>query len=115
MTLTCHNISLEGLICFVVRHQQGPARGAKVAACFYPETMLHIQVLRVAMVSSVDTVFMLVVMGVWRQRAVNNLREARKRETTVTSTRAEVLVCVKKSEGKLVNASDSWLTKKGIK
>lgn len=36
--------------------------------------------------------------------------KARKRET-MTSKRAEVLVCVEKSKGKLVNASDSWLTK----
>ncbi len=36
--------------------------------------------------------------------------QAKKRET-MTSKRAEVLVCVKKSKGKLVNALDSCPTK----
>lgn len=50
-------------------------------------------------------------MGVWRQgfHTVDNLRG--KEKTTVTSMRAEVMVCVKKSKGKLVNASDSWHAK----
>lgn len=68
------------------------------------------------MLSGVGTVFTFAVMGVWSQgfHTLDNLREARKRETTVTSVRAEVLVCVKKSKSESVNASDSWLTK-GIK
>lgn len=84
---------------------------AKAATCFYPETILYIPVFRVTVLSG--TVFTFVVTGVWRQgfHTLDNLREARKRETTLTSMRAEVLVCVKKSKGKLANASDSWLTK----
>lgn len=64
------------------------------------------------MLSSFGTVFRMAVMGVWRQgfHTLDNLREAMKRETTMTSMRAEVLVCVGKSKGKLVNALDSWLT-----
>lgn len=55
--------------------------------------------------NAVGTVFTFAVMGVWRQgfHTRYNEREARKRETTVTS------VCVKESKGTLVNAS--WLTK----
>lgn len=58
------------------------------------------------MLSSVGAVFTFAIMGVWRQEfhTLDNLREARKKETTMTSVRAEVLVCVKKSTGKLVNA-----------
>lgn len=41
----------------------------------------------------------------------DNLRQAKKRETTVTSMRAEVVVCVKKSKGKLENVSDSCTQK----
>lgn len=43
-----------------------------------------------------------------------NLRQAKKRETTMTSMRAEVAVCVKKSEGKLVNVFD-YCTQKETK
>lgn len=46
------------------------------------------------------------VMGMWRQgfHTADNPGEARGGETAVTSIRAEVLVCVKRSKGESVNA-----------
>lgn len=112
--MICHSRSLDGFSFFFFFSQikTGSCKWVKAATCFCPETIR--QVFRVTMLSSVGTIFTLAVMGVWRREfhTLDNLGEARKRETTATSIRAEVLVCVKKSKGKLVTASDSWLTKR---
>lgn len=83
---------------FFSQIKTGSCKWAKAATCFCPEIIR--QVFTVTVLSSVGTIFTLAVMGVWRREfhTLDNLGEARKRETTVTSIRAEVLVCVKKKQ-----------------
>lgn len=78
---------------FFSQIKTGSCKWAKAATCFCPEIIR--QVFTVTMLSSVGTIFTLAVMGVWR-REFHTLEK--KRETTVTSIRAEVLVCVKKKQ-----------------
>ena len=71
---------------------------------FYPSSAYV--AFRVKVLSGLGGVLTQAVMGVWRRgsHTPNKLKEARKRETTVTPARAEVLVCVMKSSYKLVKA-----------
>lgn len=94
--------SLEGLISLLLRYQQAQS----VSPCC-PNKSSRSQCCQVLALFSGWPSWECGVQGF---HTLDNLREARKRETTMTSVRAEVFVCVEKSKGKLVNASDSWLT-----
>lgn len=71
---------------------------------FYPNTAYV--AFRVKVLAGWDVLLTQAVTGVWRRgsHTPNKLEKARKRETRVTPVRAEVLVCVRNSNYKLVKA-----------
>lgn len=102
--------SQEGLICLENRSQRGPASGPKVQPVFTQRPCY-----KSSGSQCCDVLALCACLPSWEcgdDGFTHRITwEAWKRETTMTSMRAEVLVCVKKSKGKLGNASDSWRTK----
>lgn len=98
------------------RHNRRITRRLNLAGVGQQQVFLALPMMHFLQGHSVGTVFTFAVMGAWRPEfhTEDNLRKTKKMETTVTSVRAEVMVCVKKSKGRLVDASDSS-HEKGIK
>lgn len=76
------------------------------AACVFFNPNAAYVAFRVKVLSGLGVTLTQAVTGVWRRgsHTPNKLGQARKKETTMTLARAEVLVCVKNSNYKSVKA-----------